>query len=189
LDEATNQFKDYDSVIFLGEFHVPEYVISEFRNTYRTDTKSINYQAYQVIQAICRTHIRKHDGLNINVYFSEDWNDNLLRGLNEYFNGPSNMLNINSNLRIVDESLRFIRSGWKDSIDKLIEYDPELKLRLINGELYTINLTLSKIYEILPMSEKKVKKYYPLMRYLKKLGIELNIEVDKIYKNQYTSNK
>jgi hypothetical protein len=189
LDKATNQFKDYDSVIFLGEFHVPEYVISEFRNTYRTDTKSINYQAYQVIQAICRTHIRKHDGLNINVYFSEDWNDNLLRGLNEYFNGPSNMLNINSNLRIVDESLRFIRSGWKDSIDKLIEYDPELKLRLINGELYTINLTLSKIYEILPMSEKKVKKYYPLMRYLKKLGIELNIEVDKIYKNQYTSNK
>ena len=186
LDKATNQFKDYDSVIFLGEFHVPEYVVSEFRNTYRTDTKSINYQAYQVIQAICRTRIRNHKGDDIRVYFSEDWNDKLLLGLNEYFNGAYNSFEVNSNLRIVDESLKFIRPKWREAIRKLIEYDPNLKVKLISSELYEVKITLSKIFDIIPMYGKQIRSYYPLINYLRKLGIELNIEVDKVYNNQYT---
>ena len=85
--------------------------------------------------------------------------------------------------------LYFIKRRWIGVIEKLCNYDNNLRSKLINNETYIINITLSKIFEILPMSEKKVKKYYPLMRYLRILGIELNIKVDKVHNNQYTVNK
>jgi hypothetical protein len=85
--------------------------------------------------------------------------------------------------------LYFIKRRWIGVIEKLCNYDNNLRSKLINNETYIINITLSKIFEILPMSEKKIKKYYPLMRYLRILGIELNIKVDKVHNNQYTVNK
>ena len=187
LDKSTNRFKDYDSIVFLGEFHVPEYVISEFRNTYRTDTKSINYQAYQVIQAICRTRIRKHNGEDIKVYFSKDWSDELIVGINEYFNGISNVLDTNSKSRIVDKSLSFIKNRWKSQINILCEYNSELRYHLELGELYNFRMSLDKIYELIPMSERKIKKYYPLINYLRSIGVELTILSEN--NNQYTKSK
>ena len=71
LDKATNKFRDYDAVIFLGNFRVPNYVVSEFNRDYRVNSNPDSYTLYQLVQAACRTKIRMHNSNDsVNIYFS-----------------------------------------------------------------------------------------------------------------------
>jgi ATP-dependent RNA circularization protein (DNA/RNA ligase family) len=44
---------------------------------------------------------------------------------------------------------------------------------------YKFNFTLDDIYELIPMSVKEVKKYYPMINYFRKLGVEIKIESER----------
>ena len=75
--------------------------------------------------------------------------------------------------------LYFIRPKWKLVIELFCKLDLKFKYAIENKLSYKIEFTLDEIWrltrEVLPVCRKKVESYYPLMGYLKGLGIELKI--------------
>jgi hypothetical protein len=181
LDRATNEFREYSGVVFLGEFHVPNEVVAKFNRDYRSDTNPQNYLTYQLVQAVCRTRIRLHQGLPINVYFSSDWSDDVIKNCIKY-------LDRDEVSNVIDETLSYIKPKWRPVIKLFSSLDEEFKYAIENKLPYKFNFTLDEIYELIPMYEKKVKWYNPLVNYLGKLGIELNIK-SEIGRNQYSKIK
>jgi hypothetical protein len=188
LDKATNQFRDYDSIVFLGKFRVPNYVVGEFNREYRTGTDIDSYSLYQLVQAITRTRIRNHKGESINVYFSDDWDNGIIKMTESYLSGKDTVLdNTKKDLsEAYNELMSWVRPKWRKDIELLMSFSDEFKDAILKRTGYVLNISLDDIYSISPKSEKKVKAYQPLSGYLKQLGICLNIEVNKINNNQYT---
>ena len=174
LDRATNEFRDYDSIVFLGEFHVPGYVVDEFNIDYRVNSSPEEYQRYQLVQAVCRTRIRNHKGESISIYYTEDWKDEVMSNLVKYLKGSSNESTI-----VADKTLSFIKPKWRPIVDLFCDLDDCFKSALERGMPYKFNFTLDDIYELIPMSVKEVKKYYPMINYFRKLGVEIKIESER----------
>ena len=168
LDRATNEFRNYSGVIFLGEFHVPSEVVAKFNRDYRSNTNPQNYLTYQLVQAICRTRIRLHQGLPINVYFSSDWNDDVIKNCIKY-------LNRGEVSNVIDETLSYIKPKWRPVIKLFSSLDEEFKYAIENKLPYKFNFTLDEIYELIPMDRKRTERYNSLVNYFKQLGIEINI--------------
>lgn len=173
LDKATNEFRDYDSIYFLGEFHVPNDVVNQFNQDYRVNTNAENYLTYQLVQAVCRTRIRKHDESDISIYYTEDWSRDSMTRLIEY-------LSSNSISEVRDTTLNNIKPKWRPVIELFSNLSPEFRDAIeIEGKTCKIEFTLDEIWdltrEVLPIERKKTESYYPLINYLKKLGIEINI--------------
>lgn len=187
LDKATNLFRSFDSIIFLGNFRVPNYVVSDFNNDYKVGTDIEKYTLYQLVQAICRTRIRNHRGEGINVYFSDDWDDDIIKKLFEYIN--SDKINESKIKQVYDSSLIKFRPKWREAIRKLGEIDEKFKDAICYGDSYYKEILFSEICSIVPLKEKQVRAYYPLINYLRKFNIELKIIVDKQNNNQYTVNR
>ena len=187
LDKATNEFRDYDSIVFLGKFQVPDKVVEQFNIDYWSNTDRDNYTLYQLVQAICRTRIRKHDSGYINVYFTDDWNNDIIRKLGLYLQGDEYEIlqrGYNGKEKKCTEFLSMFRPKWREAIDKLCEIDNNIKLSISNNSYYECNIDLELIYMVIPMSEKKILSYYPLINYLKKFNIELKISSNSRYKGK-----
>lgn len=180
LDRATNEFRDYDTVIFLGEFHIPNNVISIVNQDLGSNTTPLNFSVHQIIQAICRTRIRNHRGEKINVYFTDDWSSSVIRSVKKYLVSGSKT---SGNDQIYTDDLD-IKPKWRKCIEILSKYDINLLPSMRNKKYYTLSIGLTEIYNLIPMSEKKIGKYYPLINYLRKFNIELDI-VTSNGSNQY----
>ena len=188
LDKATNQFKDYDSVIFLGEFHVPNNVIEEFNSTYYSDTNSFKYTLYQLVQAICRTRIRNHKGESINVYITDDWDNRYIVALNYYLNynnydnideiseSKPNSISLIESSEIVNEALSKLSNKWRPIIKSLDEsLIPGLIDDIRNNVPREVSVNFNELYNVYKMKVKEVRKYYPLINYLRRFNINLTI--------------
>ena len=133
LDKATNEFMDYDTVVFLGNFLVPGSVVDEFNKTYDCKTSHLWYTLYQLTQSVCRTRIRKHNGESINIYFSNDWDENYMKCLNMYLSNDANLDNISniSELRLLDKEIVSkdirIKPKWINHIRILDESDAKVE--------------------------------------------------------------
>ena len=176
LDRATNEFREFDTVYFLGEFHVPTEVVNQFNQDYRVGTSVLNYTLYQLVQAVCRTRIRLHNMSPIDIYYTSDWdkyNDDIMKNLGGY-------LSSNSISEIRDTTLNNVKPKWRSVIELFCSLSPEFKDAIeIEGKTCMIEFTLDEIWEltreVLPVNRKKVESYYSLINYLKKFGIELKI--------------
>ena len=178
LDKATNQFKDFDSVIFLGKFQVPDKVIEQFNIDYWSNTDRDKYTLYQLVQAICRTRIRNHNKGFINVYFTEDWNQSIIRQLGLYLSGYDYEIlktDSNGNTTKNSEFLSIFRPKWRGVIEKLCEIDENIKLSICNNKKYEFTIDLDTIYSLIPLYSKEVRKYYPLINYLRNFNIDMKI--------------
>lgn len=185
LDKATNLFREFDSIVFLGNFRVPNYVVSDFNNDYKVETDIEKYTLYQLVQAVCRTRIRNHKGESINMYFSDDWDDEIINKLSDYIN--SDKISESRIKQVYDSSLLKFRPKWRDAIRKLGEIDEKLKDAISYGDSYYMSISLNDICNLIPLHERKVRVYYPLINYLRKYNIELNIISSN--NNQYTVNR
>lgn len=204
-DKATNDYREYDSIVFLGEFHVPNSVVDEFNNTFKCKCSVLRYRLYQIIQAICRTRIRLHEGLPINVYFTDDWSEDIMAAVKYYLDlnskvtvqdmdklSDSKLLTISSKDAILNQK---IKPKWRKDISALMDRFSEIETHLMNldstrtrtendnGDLIdndknltiTIVLTLDQLNEICPRKEVQIRSYDQLRRYLEKLNILLDI--------------
>lgn len=73
--QATNEFRDHDSVFLVGRFYVPQEYLEEYnRETKSQVTQQIAF-AREVVQAIYRSRIR--DGKLVDVYYSNDISDTI----------------------------------------------------------------------------------------------------------------
>lgn len=168
LDRATNEFRDFDSVVFLGKFQIPDSAVSEINEDLGSDCTPRRYLLHQLVQAVCRTRIRNHNKEDINVFYTGDWSPGVINDLISYVGGSRLLLN-------ADIDSLGIKNKWKSAINKLIEYEPELFDAMKDKLEYNLEIDLDDLYCILPMSEKKVKKYIPLSRYMREFNIDLTI--------------
>lgn len=67
---ATNEFKDCDSVLLVGNFFLPINEINKYNKATSSKNTKITLFASEIIQAIYRTRIR--DGYPVNVYYTKD---------------------------------------------------------------------------------------------------------------------
>ena len=168
LDRATNEFRDFDSVVFLGKFQIPDYAVYELNEDIGSDCTPNRYLLHQLVQAVCRTRIRNHNKEDINVFYTGDWNQRIINELIKYISGPESLPKIN----ITDLGLR---DKWKPAIMKLIEYDPNVYSALRNKEEYEFDIELDELYDMIPMDRKRTEKYNSLVKYMKGIGIRINI--------------
>lgn len=209
LDKATNKFMDYDSIVFLGEFHVPNYVVDEFNDTFRCRCTVLRYRLYQVIQAICRTRIRLHKGLPINVYFTDDWSEEMIGAVKYYLTSNSSKVtedidNLSESklltMSIKDSILnQKIKPKWRSDISSLMDKFPEIEEHILNidrvrsrtktGSGDEVNnqknitieivISLDQLNDLCPRKEVKVRSYDQLSRYLRTHNIVLTIVSQK----------
>ena len=187
LDRATNQFRDYDSIIFYGEFIVPNLAISDFNSMYECNTNLLKYTTYQLVQAVCRTRIRNHKGEGINIYFTDDWDDEYMKFLSIYLTNSINwdmsdgsntgLYSVTSNgeVQIEDTTLSHIPNKWKKVIIELSKYDPMLLESVRNFKSYSFNISLDNIFKLLPKAKKESRKYYPLINFFKSIGVNMTL--------------
>lgn len=182
LDRATNKFIDCDSIVFLGEFHVPNSVIDEFNFTFGCKTTPEFYLLYQLAQAVCRTRIRKHKGYPIKIYFSDDWDDRVMTSLVLYFTGkyPSENFENSKAISTYDPELKYIKSRFRDDIKSMITSGlfPGLEESLSTGTPMSYRVKFKDLFEAIPRSNYQTRSYNALVKYLSSLMIKLNIETD-----------
>lgn len=173
LDKATNKYRDYDTVVFLGKFQVPNSAIKEINEDLGCSTDQRNYTLHQLAQAICRTQIRKHNSDDlVNVYFTDDWDESVVKDIYKYITEDKIH---QSNISVSDTTLSFIKPKWRGVIDRLGTYDPKLLDAVKFGKKYSLEMSLDIIYDLIPMSRKEACKYNSLVRYLNSIGINLII--------------
>ena len=186
LDKATNEFRDFNRIIILGDLQVPNSVVNKFNQDYRVNTTPALFRTYQLSQLVCRTCIRKNEGKPIFIYYTDDIDQKVIDRLVGY---------ITNNLtpkELVDASISGdeldsigIKPKWKPVVELFCSLDPEFKRCILNRLPYNIDISLDDIYKLIPMYEKKAKYYNPLVNYLKKLGIRIEIK-SEIGRNRYS---
>ena len=148
LDKATNEFRDYNSIVLFGNFLVPEDAVVNFNKMYDCSTSYLKFTTYQLTQSICRTRIRKHKGESIRIYYTNDWDDNYIMYLNMYLTNSVNWMDINKindtgilsisdKVRLSDDVLiDNIQNKWRKDLKSLIEYDDNIRVALLNKSSY-----------------------------------------------------
>lgn len=188
LDKATNEFREYDSIVFLGEFHVPNNVIDEFNKTYSSDTTLFRFTLYQLVQSICRTRIRNHRGESVNVYLTDDWDDKLIAALNVYlnYNRYDGINKIQDSLidkelllnapNIIDNTTSKLSNKWRlviENLDKTVLPGILDDIKYCRSKELTVDF--NELHKVYPLKVKEMRKYYPLINYLRKFNINLTI--------------
>lgn len=85
LDRGSNDFRNYANVIFLGEWNIPDNIVTDINSMFGCKCKFEDYKEALLVQTICRTRIRQHSGLPIKVYFSSDIDYNMMYDVQQYF--------------------------------------------------------------------------------------------------------
>lgn len=181
-DKAINDYRDYDAVVLLGKYQVPNSVIGEFNMVYGSNIGRLEYYSNRVIQAICRTRIRLHDNnKSLNIYMSSDWSGDIIGYVKSYLGiSKINRLDTNANLETINKYYNILRSinitpKKAENISKIGLLDENIIISLVNRTCYETQLKLNDMYSVLPMSRKDSNKYRNIVRYLKENNVTLNI--------------
>ena len=176
-DRGSNEFRDFESILFLGEWHLPDTITSEINSMFGCDCEFEDYKKSLIIQTICRLQIRKHQGLPIKVYISEDIDYNMMYEVQEYFKANSDPSCKIKGLTNPCPKYKRPEKGYMIDLAFLMGYDTNIRKAIENKMPYSFSITLSDLYSIIPKDRKAKDRYNNLTRHLKdKLGITMNIK-------------
>lgn len=175
LDRGSNEYMDSSTVYFLGEWRVPDNVTSDIGKMFGEKVDFLDYKMSLLIQTICRLRIRQHQGLPIEVYFSDDCNYELFYRVQEYFRENSLGTCKISGLNAPCPTYTTPQKGFIFDMVALYAYDPKLRNAIINQTPYSFSITLNEIWNIIPRDSKHKGRYKSLVNYLKKRQVTLTI--------------
>ena len=177
--KSTNQYRDYQNTILLGDWNTPESFAAQVRTAFNSTTTIEDYRVWYYTQLICRIGIRNLAGGSFKVYYTKDYKPLFINQLNEYLNmnqytpksKPKNKK------RWFDDIAKAcgIREPQKGDIEKLATMYPDLKTEIETGHSYTLTIPLAQLTVICPRKEKRRRAYLPLEKALGKLHITLVI--------------
>jgi hypothetical protein len=116
---------------------------------------------------------------SVNIYFSNDWDNNVIELFKDYISNNEVLIKSSNS-----EVMELIKPKWRNAISILCSYDPKLEDSLKYGTAYWMDIDLSILYSLIPLKEKQVRSYYPLINYLRKFNIELTINSNSNYKGK-----
>lgn len=173
---AVNTYKDYANIILVGKWSLPvSSSAHKFKKAFNTDTSLTRYMLWEYVQLITRTRIRL--GGNINVFFSSDHDLDFMAALSDYFN--KNRLDIREERRNWKSRLKNIPYGARqiETIEKLSQRFPKIIKKITGrGKSLDITLSISEMNKVIGQ-RRSSKKYTPLIKILKKFGINLTITI------------
>ena len=177
--KSTNEYRDFDNIILWGRWNIINADTAKFQDCYGTATSNMGHKAWYFIQLLCRIGIRRHhfqNGHNYNVFYTADYEAELINALNIYFNQNTNILQ--PEVSPIEKKL-IKKNVNKKVIPKIIEltkFDANLETAIRRGQEYAISFTVRDLYEIIPISATPKKYCYEsLVKNLEKIGITLNI--------------
>lgn len=176
LDRGTNEYEDFSAVMFLGEWRVPDNITKDI--AFMFEAKKVSFEDYMkalVIQTICRLRIRKHVGLPVKVYFSDDCNYDRFYKVQEYFISTSNPGCKIFGLTPPGKCYTKPQKGFIVDMVALYQLDTKLRVAIETNQPYSFSLTLDNLFNTIPRDRKKLDRYKPLINYLRKRNITLTI--------------
>lgn len=174
-DRGCNEYRDYQNLIFLGEWRIPEDIIGDINRMFGCKAKFRDYMKSLIIQTICRLRIRQHKGLPIKVYFSSDIDYNLMSDVQEYFKSNSDSsCKIDGILKPCPKYTKPEKGMIFDMI-LLYSYDPMIRNSIENGKPYSFSITLDELYNLIYKSKKAKNRYNKLINFLNTKNIKMTI--------------
>ena len=174
-DRGCNEYRDYQNLIFLGEWRIPEDIIGDINRMFGCKAKFKDYMKSLIIQTICRLRIRQHKGLPIKVYFSSDIDYNLMSDVQEYFKSNSDSsCKIDGILKPCPKYTKPEKGMIFDMI-LLYSYDPMIRNSIENGEPYSFSITLDELYNLIYKSKKAKDRYKGFINFLNTKNIKMTI--------------
>lgn len=177
-DRGSNEYQDCSSVLFLGEWRLPEEPItSQISDMFGLRMKFWDYKKSLLVQTICRSRIRKHIGLPIKVWFSEDIDYQMAWEVQEYFKANSS-----PGCKISGIIKPFRRLSKPDKkylyfLTRLYSYDPLIRSAIESGSAYGFSIGLNDLYLLAPVSPRKAKdRYKKFKSFLAGLRITMTIK-------------
>lgn len=89
LERTTSDYIDYNQILILGKFNIPNSEISVFNEVNQCTTNSDEYTLSLIIQLLYRTKSRI--GEPISLYLSSDYDNNFIKNLKNCFNTIDNL--------------------------------------------------------------------------------------------------
>lgn len=176
-DRGSNEYRDFQSIMFLGEWFLPDNITSDINSMFGCRCKFEDYKKSLIVQTICRLQIRKHQGLPIKVYFSDDIDYNLMWEVQEYFKANSDPACKIKGLSNPCPKYSKPEKGYMIDIAFLEGYDGNIRKAIENQMPYSFEITLDDLFSIIPRDRKAKDRYNNLIRHLKdKLQITMIIK-------------
>ena len=175
-DRGSNEYRSCSSVIFLGEWRLPEEPItSQISSMFGLKMKFWDYKKSLLIQTICRSRIRQHSGLPIDVYFSEDINYQMAWEVQEYFKANSPKACKIGGLVKPCRILSKPDKGNLFDLTCLYDYDPLIRLNVESGTAYSFSIPKDVLFKLLPWRERRLSRFGGLMALLQSYRITMNV--------------
>ena len=175
-DRGSNEFKDTSTVVFLGEWRLPEEPITGLiSKAFGIKMKFWDYKKALMVQTICRSRIRKHQGLPIEVYFSEDINYQMAWEVQEYFKANSAPGKKIGGLLKPCRILKKADKGYLYDLTRLYSYDPKIRSAIESSSPCSTTIPKKDLFNLIPKDKKEVGRYKRFIKFLKAMGITLQI--------------
>ena len=174
-DRGSNEYRDYQNIIFLGEWHIPDTIVGEINAMFGCKCGFKDYMKSLLIQTICRTRIRQHTGLPIKVWFSSDIDYNLMESVQRYFienSAPSCKI---GGIQEPCKKYGKPEKKWFMELVSLYPYDPMIRDSIENGQAYLFSIPLDDLFRFIPRTRKAKDRYKAFIRFLKDRNITMNI--------------
>lgn len=175
-DRGSNQYRDCSKVVFLGEWRLPEEPIrGQISEMYGLKMKFWDYKKALLVQTICRSRIRQHTGLPIDVYFSDDINYQMAWEVQEYYrfvSAPGKKIGgLLKPCRILKKSDK----GNLYDLTRLYSYDPKIRSAIESSSPCSTSIPKKDLFNLIPKDKKEVGRYKRFIKFLKAMGITLHI--------------
>ena len=165
-DRGSNEYRDYQSIMFLGEWNLPDNITSDIGAMFGCKCEFEDYKKSLIVQTICRLQIRQHQGLPIKVYFSEDIDYNLMYAVQEYFKDNSDPSCKITGLTNPCPKYTKPEKGYLTDVAFLEAYDANIRNAIESNRPYCFTITLDDLYSIIPKDKKAKDRYARLVKYL-----------------------
>ena len=131
------------------------------------------------IQLLCRIGIRNHNVNNkvYNVFYTDDYDANLIKQLEDYFNNQYQLKTTKQIMRqIIETKLKNkgIRKTAFNNIIQLANQDANVMNAIMKDKPYSLSMTLKQLYRKVPIGKIMKKDNYKFFKgNLAKLGINI----------------
>lgn len=180
--KSTNAYRDYENIILCGKWNLGPSVISKLRMGFDFVSACMeNYMMWYYVQLLLRIGIRNNiPGQKFNVYYSDDHPLPFIFRLNVYLNQnifiPKKVASGTPLWEAIVKQHK-MSSHYLPSIRALVSNNPGIVKHIEKGQTYVYNIKLKDIAILIPRKKRMQKdNYKPLIMFLKKINIILNIQ-------------
>ena len=167
-DRGSNEFRDYSSIIFFGEWHIMGDIVGDINHMFGLSCSYDDYMTALMIQTICRLRIRHHHGLPIKVFYSDDIRQDRMYKVQQYFKANSPLT---CNISGVAKPVMPLSKPDKKKLFELIalySYDNKIQAAVEKNENlpYQFSISLDDLFKLIPRDRKNKSRYDSLVEFL-----------------------